>query len=109
MKTHVKLFESWLREEEIVLTRGRAEIRILTRHGKIEEIVNDDRVPIPFFIGQPVTVFLRGWACSQNYKWNGKSACPDEEKVFGIKKKWIPQGHELRRMYPSKFSGSSGS
>lgn len=101
---HVKLFESWLREEEIVLTKGRVEIRILTRHGKIEEIVNEDGVSVPFFIGQPVTVFMKGWACNHGYMWNGKSACQEgDEKVFGIKKKWIPQGHELRRMYPSKF------
>jgi hypothetical protein len=28
--------------------------------------------------------------------------CP-EEKIFGIRKKDIPQGHELRMLYPHKF------
>ena len=26
-----------------------------------------------------------------------------EEKIFGIRKKDIPQGHELRMMFPHKF------
>lgn len=104
---HVQLFESWLREEEIVLTKGRVEIRILTRHGKIEEIVNEDEIPVPFFIDQPVTVFMKGWACNHGYMWNGESACQEgEEKVFGIKKKWIPKEHPLRQMYRSKFRTS---
>jgi hypothetical protein len=28
--------------------------------------------------------------------------CP-EEKIFGIRKKDIPMGHELRFLYPHKF------
>ena len=33
---------------------------------------------------------------------DGKDMSP-EEKVFGIRTKDIPQGHELRMMFPGKF------
>jgi hypothetical protein len=100
---HVQLFESWLEEDEIVLSKGRLEIRVVTRRGTIERIDNETGIKFPFFTGQPVTVFMKGWACSHGFKWNGESACPDEEKVFGIKKKHVPQDHWLRMAYPSKF------
>jgi hypothetical protein len=102
---YIKLFESWLREEEIILTsRQGREISIKTLHGKIEEIDNRANVKFPFFTGQPVTVFMKSWACTNGFKWNGEDACdPGEKKVFGIKTKHIPQGHELRRIFPNKF------
>jgi hypothetical protein len=28
--------------------------------------------------------------------------CP-EEKIFGVKAKDVPQGHEWRRLFPNKF------
>lgn len=102
---HIKLFENWIREEEIILTsRQGREIIVKTLHGKIEEIHNESGERFPFFEGQPVTVFMKGWACSHGFKWNGQDACdPGEKKVFGIKAKHIPQGHELRRLFPNKF------
>ena len=99
---YVKLFESWESLETIILTKGKVEILLISKHGKIEEIVNRDKIKIPFFEGQPVTIFVRNWACNHGFKWNGKPAC-QEEKVFGIKKTLIPQDHPIRRMYPSKF------
>ena len=104
MERYVELFESWRREEEIVLTKGRIEIIIEVVHGKIEKIENKDRYRIPFFEGQPVTVFMKGWACNHGFKWNGEDPCdPGEKKVFGVKAKHIPKGHEWRMMWPSKF------
>ena len=102
---HVVLFESWMREEEIVLTsqQGRT-IKIEVKHGKIEEIENETGMKFPFFTGQPVTVFMKAWACNHGFKWNGENPCdPGEKKVFGIKAKYIPKGHELRHMFPGKF------
>ena len=105
MIEYVQLFENWSREEEIVLTsRQGRDITIIVQHGKIEEIDNQSGVNFPFFTGQPVTVFMKGWACNQGFKWNGKDACdPGEKKVFGIKAKHIPKGHEWRNIWPGKF------
>lgn len=105
MLKHIALFESWMREETIVLTsrQGRT-IEIKVKHGKIEEIDNDAGIRFPFFTGQPVTVFMKGWACQHGFRWNGEDPCdPGEKKVFGIKAKHIPMDHELRRIYPGKF------
>ena len=33
---------------------------------------------------------------------DGKDMCP-EEKIFGMRTKDIPKGHELRSLYPNKF------
>jgi hypothetical protein len=94
-----------MREEEIVLTsRQGRKIKIKMTHGKIEEIDNESGVPFPFFTGQPVTVFMKGWACNHGFKWNGENACdPGEKKVFGIKTKYIPKEHEWRKIWPGKF------
>lgn len=102
---HIQLYESWHREEEIILTsRQGRDIVIKTKHGKIEEIDNEAGVPFPFFTGQPVTVFMKGWACNHGFKWNGESACdPGEKKIFGVKAKYIPKEHEWRRIFPGKF------
>ncbi len=100
---HIQLFESWRREEIITLTsRQGRDIIVTTRHGKIEEIDNQSGVPFPFAVDQPITVFMKSWACNHGFKWNGEDPCP-EEKVFGIKQSHIPMGHELRRMFPNKF------
>lgn len=102
---YIQLYENWRREEETILTsrQGRT-IRVKVVHGKIEEIENDANIKFPFFTGQLVTVFLKAWACNHGFKWNGEDACdPGEKKVFGIKAKYIPKGHELRHMFPGKF------
>jgi hypothetical protein len=47
---------------------------------------------------------MKGWACSHGFKWNGEDPCdPGEKKIFGVKSKHIPKGHEWRRMFPGKF------
>lgn len=102
---YIQLFESWHREEEIILTsRQGRDIKVTVKHGKIEEIDNQSGVTFPFFTGQPVTVFMKGWACNHGFKWNGENACdPGEKKVFGIKAKYIPKEHEWRKIWPGKF------
>jgi hypothetical protein len=100
----ILLYENWRREEEILLSKGRITITITTIHGKIERIDNPDNWKVPFFVGQPVTVFMKGWACSHGFKWNGDDPCdPGEKKVFGVKSKYIPKGHEWRTIFPNKF------
>ncbi len=104
---YLKLFENWSREETIVLSRKNRpnlEITIKITNGRIEEIDNESGERFPFFIGQPVTVWMKGWACNNGFLWNGEDPCDrGDEKVFGIKTKDIPKGHFLRQAFPSKF------
>ena len=106
MKQYVKLFENWSSEKIITLTsRQGRDIIITVRHGKIEEVDNQSGVRFPFVSGQLVTVFLKSWACNNGFSWDGKDACdPGEKKVFGVKVKDVPKGHEWRSIWPHKFN-----
>jgi hypothetical protein len=75
-----------------------------TRDGKITRIEMPSHVHIrfPFNVGQILNRSVETWACNNNFYINGKDTCP-EEKVFGIRKSDIPQGHELRHLFPHKF------
>ena len=112
MKRYVQLFESWQREEEFTLTskmprRGNPEIIIKVRGGLIESIDNESRYPFPFFKNQPFQKpFITGWACKNGFYLNGEEPCgilKTEKKIFGVKTKHVPQGHEWRRIFPQKF------
>lgn len=106
MKRYIALFEDYRRAEEILLTsRQGKKILILVQHGKIERIENESGIYFPYVENQPFqTPFVKNWACRNGFKWNGESACdPGEEKIFGIKKKFIPKGHEWRQIWPGKF------
>lgn len=109
MEQYIQLFENWQREEEIILTsrHGRT-IELKIKHGKIEEIDNNSGIVFPFVTGQPLQIpFIKAWSCRNNFKWNGEDACQPgmkpEKKIFGIRTKDIPHGHELRRIFPGKF------
>jgi hypothetical protein len=109
MKQYIQLYESWQREEEIIMTsRMGREIIMKVRHGKIEEIENNTGIIFPFVTGQPLQIpFIKGWACKNGFKWNGEDACQPgmkpEKKIFGIRTKDVPRGHEWRHIFPGKF------
>ncbi len=69
--------------------------------GTISRIENC-QVRFPFDIGQRLSRNIEVWACNNYFMIDGKDTCP-EKKVFGIKTSDIPQGHELRKIYPNKF------
>ena len=91
---------------EIVFTgkrNPRLVIKVLkSPDGRIKEIENETGIRFPFSVGQILNRNVEVWACNNNFLMDGKDMCP-EEKVFGIRKKDIPQGHELRMMFPGKF------
>ena len=102
MKRYIQLYESWSREEELTLTSRFGKIVLTIRHGKIESILNKTRLDFPFVVGHPVQLpFIKAWANRTGFKIEGEST-PDK-KVFGIKTRDIPMGHELRRVYPNRF------
>ena len=75
---------------------------IVTRDGRIGRVTNTRSIRFPFQIGQMFNKSIEVWACNNDFLMDGRNTCP-EEKVFGIRKKDIPAGHDLRRMFPSKF------
>lgn len=100
---NLELYESFSREREVVLTsrQGRT-IKFTVLGGRIKDLVNDSGQRFPFSAGQQYTRSIETWACNNHFKLNGEDPCP-EEKIFGIRKKDIPKGHELRMLYPHKF------
>ena len=75
-----------------------------TRDGRITRIEKPNHVHIrfPFEVGQILNRSVETWACNNGFYVDGKDTCP-EEKVFGIRKSDIPQGHEIRHLFPHKF------
>ena len=100
---NLELYESFNRSREIVFTsRQNREIKIEVEGGRIKSVDNKAGVRFPFQQGQMYNRSLETWACNNHFKMDGKDMCP-EKKIFGIKAKDIPKGHELRTIYPNKF------
>ena len=71
-------------------------------NGQIVEIENKHNVHFPFKVGQILNRNAEVWASNNGYLMDGKDVGP-EEKIFGIRVKDIPDGHEFRMLYPHKF------
>jgi hypothetical protein len=100
---NLELYENFGRERITTLTSRRGKDIIITLLGaRIQSIDNQSGVNFPFSVGQSYTQSIETWACNNGFTIDGKSPCP-EEKIFGIRKKDIPQGHELRFLFPHKF------
>lgn len=103
---HLKSFNESYQEKEIEFTHKQNSNKVImvkkSPDGKITAIVNKANVRFPFQIGQSFTQNIQTWACNNNFLIDGVDPCPDK-KVFGIKTKDIPIGHELRKLYPNKF------
>jgi hypothetical protein len=105
LKNRIKniVFESSRYERDVVLTsRQGRDILVKVLDGKIASVENNSGIRFPYNIGQHWDRSIETWACTNKFKIDGEDPCP-EEKIFGIRKKDIPMGHELRMMYPSKF------
>ena len=113
MKNYIQLFENWQREEEFILTskmarRGDPKIIFRVKDGRIESIENENRYPFPYFQGQPFQKpFIGMWACKNGFYLNREDTCKskqdDNDKIFGVRKKDVPRGHEWRQIWPGKF------
>ena len=110
---HVKKFESFTdiflgsrkNEREINFTHKRnprLQIRITVSGGRISNIENDSSIRFPFVVGQGLNRNIEVWACNNNFLMDGKDTCP-EKKIFGVRAKDVPQGHEWRHIFPNKF------
>lgn len=97
------LFEAFVTNGKIVLTsRQNRDIILTILGGRIDTIDNQSGVNFPYREGEQYTRSIETWACNNGFKIDGKDPCP-EKKIFGIRAKDIPQGHELRMLFPNKF------
>lgn len=104
---HIKSFnEMALPEREIIFTHKRNPILEIivkkTPDGRITNIKNNSQMRFPFSVGQILNRTAEVWACNNNFLMDGKDTCP-EKKIFGVRAKDVPQGHEWRHIYPNKF------
>jgi hypothetical protein len=104
----IELLESVSNEVEVKFVSKRNRTQAFnvykTPDGRITRIEKPNHVHVnfPFKVGQILNRNIETWACNNHFYINGKDTCP-EEKVFGIRKSDIPQGHELRNLFPNKF------
>lgn len=82
--------------------RTSREIAVKVQGGRIVEVENESGVKFPFDVGSMWNRSIEVWACNNNFYLDGKDTCP-EEKVFGVRKSDVPQGHEWRTLFPNKF------
>jgi DNA repair protein RadC len=88
--------------------RPKVVIEVLkTTSGRIVEINNQFKVKFPYRVGQTLDMGHQTWACNNGFFVNDQNTCA-EKKIFGIKPSDIPQGHELRMLYPKKFRKKNG-
>lgn len=104
---HIKSFnEMALPEREVVFTHKRnSRLEIIvkkTPDGRITNIENKAQMRFPFSVGQILNRTAEVWACNNNFLMDGKDTCP-EKKIFGVRTKDVPQGHEWRHIFPHKF------
>lgn len=103
---HLKSFnENALPEREVVFANKRnprlSFSVFKTPNGRITRIENCS-VRFPFRVGQIFNRSIEVWACNNNFLMDGKDTCP-EKKIFGVRAKDVPQGHEWRHIFPNKF------
>ena len=99
---HLQLFEQFGNRSVELKSRQGRKIEFKVQDGKIHDLINESGIRFPFPEGSPYNRSIEIWCCSNGFLLNGEDMCP-EKKVFGIRQKDIPMGHELRTIYPGKF------
>ena len=93
-------------EREVVFTNKRNPRLVIkvkkNPDGRITDIQNETGMRFPFSVGQILNRTAEVWACNNNFLMDGKDTCP-EKKIFGVRAKDVPQGHEWRHIFPHKF------
>ena len=106
MNPAADLIDESIYEREVVFTNKRNPRLVITikknPDGRITGIENETGIRFPFSVGQLLQRNVEVWACNNNFLMNGKDTCP-EKKIFGVKTKDVPQGHEWRHIFPHKF------
>jgi hypothetical protein len=102
---HIKYFKESVETEVVFTNKRNPNLKIIvtkSREGRIISIDNETGIRFPFQVGQLMQRNVETWACNNNFLMDGKDTCP-EKKIFGVRTKDVPQGHEWRHIYPGKF------
>jgi hypothetical protein len=109
---NIELYENFNQRTMIIKHRNFGEINVRLQGSRIEEVTNQSNVNFPFAVGASWNRSIESWACNNNFikieTWMNnrmvkqEDPCP-EEKIFGVRTKDVPQGHEWRRIFPNKF------
>lgn len=109
---NILLYENFHQRTMVIRHKMSGEINVELQGSQIKNVSNSTNIRFPFNVGSNWNRSIETWACRNNFNsiesWiNGRlidkiDPCP-EEKIFGIRKKDIPMGHELRMLYPHKF------
>ena len=106
MNDQADLIDESIHEREVVFTNKRnPRLKIIVTKspdGRIVNIENGTGMRFPFSVGQILNRTAEVWACNNNFLMDGKDTCP-EKKIFGVRAKDVPQGHEWRHIFPHKF------
>jgi hypothetical protein len=109
---HLELFENFHQKTMVLKHQNRGEISVTLEGYRIEDVQNSTPVNFPFNVGSSWNRSIYTWACNNNFTtvetiMNGRvvkqeDPCP-EQKIFGVRTKDVPQGHEWRTIFPGKF------
>lgn len=109
---HIELYENFNQRTMILKHRNFGEIKVELQGSQIMDVVNNSNTNFPFMTGSSWNRSIESWACNNNFirieTWMNNrmvreiNPCP-EEKIFGVRAKDVPQGHEWRRIFPNKF------
>ena len=99
---HLELYEQLENRNVVLKSRQERTIKFKVMDGKISNIVNNSGVRFPFDEGEYYNMTIEIWCCNNGFTMNGKDMCP-EPKIFGVRVKDVPQGHEWRSIWPGKF------
>jgi len=102
---HIKYFKESVETEVVFTNKRNPNLKIIvkkSRDGRIISIDNETGIRFPFQVGQLMQRNVETWACNNNFLMDGKDTCP-EKKIFGVRAKDVPRGHEWRHIYPGKF------
>lgn len=105
--THLQLYESYGEIKYTLTSRQGRKLIFDAKYGKIENIDNQSGIRFPFSVGQSFNMSIKTWACNNGFTWQENNSpasdpCP-EKKIFGVRAKDVPQGHEWRILFPNKF------
>lgn len=98
----IHIFENFRMSKVTLTSKQNKNITFDVVDGKITNIVNNSGIRFPYNEGTFYNSGIKNWCCNNGFTIDGEDAC-GEKKVFGIRQKDIPQGHELRRLFPNKF------
>jgi hypothetical protein len=109
---HIELYENFNQRTMILKHMNFGEIKVELEGSQIKDVVNNSNTNFPFQVGSSWNRSIESWACNNNFvkieTWMNNrmvrtmDPCP-EKKIFGVKAKDVPQGHEWRRLFPNKF------